>query len=333
MRRGGAGARGDWFRLLGLRRHRGRCGGRAIDEVPHHRVDEIVAAHAGEPVRGDAGEPEPDAGEAPGDGGRGVRVPAVADRPLHRPPIVLGLREGLPRRPERVDHVPPARAARPSEQLLVGCLPGVHVAGEPHPVQGAVRPLERGLAGAAQQQVPRDEDVERARDLREEVAVGHRGGAEGAVHEDLVGAVAVHERKGQDAHQRAVAVVPFADAPGLLGRHAAADPRQGGGRRPSDVEAPVAVRRVRAVVGPRNEPGRLVGRVEQLLACRASTQQRVQERQHQRAVVAPGAGRLVVSPLHPEVDTRDRGSVLELVGHAHRIADEVAPYGPREPIG
>src|SRR5918993_732651 len=70
----------------------------------------------------------------------------------------------------------------------------------------------------------------------------------------------------------------------------------------------------------------LVGRVE------AAGEQRVEEREHERPVVAPGPRRLAMRPGRPEPHLADRGRGLELVRHANGIADEVAHNGAGEPV-
>ena len=61
----------------------------------------------------------------------------------------------------------------------------------------------------------------------------------------------------------------------------------------------------------------------------AGVEQRV-ERQHQRAVIAPGARRLVVDAVAAPIDGLD--VARELVRHAERIADQVAVDGSGDAI-
>ena len=89
---------------------------------------------------------------------------------------------------------------------------------------------------------------------------------------------------------------------------------------------PITVGRVVSAPIPLERPPTEVLWVE------AVREQRVEEREHERAVVAPGARRLVVAPVTSELDRCDRCRALELVGHPDRIADQVAPDGPRESV-
>ena len=145
--------------------------------------------------------------------------------------------------------------------------------------------------------------------------------------------VASDERDRKDAHQRAVAARVLVRRPGVHGRDARGETPEGLRRRPTDVEQAVAVRRVGAVPLPRERAASLVVRVEPVRATGVGVEQRIEQRQHQRAVVAPGAGRLAVRSRCPEARPVRRPGLPELVGHAHGVADEVAPDGARQARG
>ena len=104
--------------------------------------------------------------------------------------------------------------------------------------------------GRALQQAPRDEHVQRARDLRDRVPMRDRGRAMGTGRERVVGRIRVHECDGQDPHQRPVTQVSLPSPASGLRRLAVPDPRQRLGRRVADVELAVPIGRVDASIGP-----------------------------------------------------------------------------------
>jgi len=215
--------------------------------------------------------------------GGGIGVVAQLYRGEDGVPISLVLREGVPGAPERVDHPAAALALRVASQELQGgeegAIPAPAVIGLDIGEGGGQG--ERSVALAIGQ-ASGDQDVHRAGSQALGGAVGDGAGAVGAV--DEVGGVIgrVDQRDGQDAHQRAVALAVRVGA-SLLRGHAPAQAREGGSRGIADVETALAVRRLGAGIGPGQEAVGLVIGVE------ADAAQRVEQRQRQRAIVAPGA--------------------------------------------
>ena len=123
----------------------------------------------------------------------------------------------------------------------------------------------------------------------------------------------------QDPHERAVPIVPPARRTGLLRGYPTLQAAQRLARRVADVEGPVPVGGVRTPLLPGKEAPPLVRRIE------ASREQRVEQREGERAVVAPGARRLAVGAVGAEAHLADRGWGQELVGHPDGVADEMPP--------
>ena len=145
--------------------------------------------------------------------------------------------------------------------------------------------------------------------------------------EGVVGVISPDEGDRQDPHEGTVAARPFVGRAGMLGRRPGFQGMDCLAGRVPDVEAAVAIGRVGAVPVPRQDPLGLVLRIE------ADRQQRVEEGQHQRSVVAPGPRRLPVGAGGAELDRVDLRGRPGLVGHAGRVAHEVTPDGSREPAG
>jgi hypothetical protein len=181
------------------------------------------------------------------------------------------------------------------------------------------RQRQRGLSVVARmlEQGARDEDVQRAGDLAARMAVSHAAGEMGALGKLGVSIGDVDQGERQDAHEAAVALVALAGWPCLECRHAGAQPCEGSRRGGADVEddAPDGVA---AFIGPRESTATLV------LGIEAGAEERVEQGEHQCAVVAPRAGRLVVRAVPAQLDPLD--VVAELVRHTDRIADQVAVY-------
>ena len=130
----------------------------------------------------------------------------------------------------------------------------------------------------------------------------------------------VDQRDRQDAHEAAVAlVVRIGRAAGVDGRNAGPQPMQRRGGGAADVEGAVAIGRVGALVPPRQRPASLVFGVE------ADASERVEQGEHERPIVTPGARRLVVRAMAAELDALD--VMAELVGHADRVAHQMAEDG------
>ncbi len=127
-----------------------------------------------------------------------------------------------------------------------------------------------------------------------------------------------HQRQAEDAHERAVA--EGVHGPGLIRRDAVPKARQGSRGGIADVEDG-ASGCICAGVLPVERTSGLVGRVE------AGAQQRVEQRQHQRAVVAPGARWLAVAAAPVPGHLADGLGSLELVGHPEGVAHEMSEDG------
>ena len=123
----------------------------------------------------------------------------------------------------------------------------------------------------------------------------------------------------QDPHERTVSVVPLARRTGLLCGDPTLQAPERLARGVADVEGPVPVGGVRTPLLPGEEAPPLVRRIE------TDRQQRVEQREHERAVVAPGARRLVMRALGPEAHLADPGWGQELVGHRGGFPDEMPP--------
>ena len=154
------------------------------------------------------------------------------------------------------------------------------------------------------------------------MAVGDAAGEVGALDELGVVVGRVDQRDREDAHEAAVALIMFAGASGVDRRNPGSQAAQRACRGAADVEGAVAIGGVGARIGPGEGAPTLV------LGIEADADERVEQGEHERAVVAPGAGRLVVRPVAAELDALD--VVAELVRHADRVADEVAVDGGAE---
>lgn len=132
------------------------------------------------------------------------------------------------------------------------------------------------------------------------MSMGDRGRAMRVLHEINVVNVPLHKCKWEDAHQGPIPVVELPCSAGLFGRDAASDPGERSARCASDVELAVTVGRIGLGVRPGHEALRLVRRIETGLAGSPVAQQRIQEPQHQRPVVAPRPGGLVVRAVPAE---------------------------------
>src|SRR4051794_32302325 len=98
-------------------------------------------------------------------------------------------------------------------------------------------------------------------------------------------------------------------------------------RRAADVESSVGVGRVSAVSIPLERATSLVVGVE------AAGQHRVEQREHQRPVVAPRPGRLTVRARRPEDHARGGSGWPELIRHADCVANEMPPDGAGQSLG
>jgi len=84
----------------------------------HERIDDLAAAHAGQPLSGDPANAPVDARQPTCDARGRVGVAAVRDRALDRLLVRAGSGEGIPRRPERVDHPAAPAPIGPRLQLV-----------------------------------------------------------------------------------------------------------------------------------------------------------------------------------------------------------------------
>ena len=304
-------------------------------ETVDERSGDVVAAHRGQPGRRDPVDPPPDPGQPAGDGRGRVGVVAETDRPRDRGLVGVGSLERLPRGPEGVGDVAAARSPAPGEEV-----------GRARPPAGCRRPARRAPRGrrrarrraprASARQPRREQDVEGAGDAGQRRAVGHARGGDRPVDQGRVVQAATGERHRQDPHERSVAEPVGQDAPRLLGGDARVERVDGRPGGVPDVEAPVAVGRVGALVEPAPDPPALVGRVEpdagaSTVAVRGH--ERIEQGEHEGAVVAPRAGGLAVGASSPEDDLADRLRRAELVGHAQGVAHEMAPDRALEAFG
>jgi hypothetical protein len=182
------------------------------------------------------------------------------------------------------------------------------------------------------EQLAGSEHVQRACSLCDRVSVGDRRRTVGVIDDVGVAEVSLHERERQDPHQRAVPVVLLTCPTRRLGSGALSHAAERRGRRAADVELPIAIGRVRPGIDPGEEPTGLVGRVEHGVTWPSLPKQRVKQGEHERPVVAPGAGWLVVRAVSAELDGRDLVRRLELVRHADGVPDQMAPDSPRETL-
>ena len=94
------------------------------------------------------------------------------------------------------------------------------------------------------------------------------------------------KREAQDAHERAVATRPVVGRAGIFGACPGLDGSEGRSGHVADIESPVVVGRVGLLVEPRHSPTALVSRIE------SGRQEQIEQREHERPVVAPRPGRL-----------------------------------------
>ncbi len=188
-------------------------------------------------------------------------------------------------------------------------------------LQRPSRPGEdSGAPAGARQQTPDDERVESAGHLCLDGPMGDSRCPMGQADQLLVRPRRLDEGERQDPHQRAIAVGAFVRRAGGLGRRTGAERSQRLRRRGADIESPIAIGRVLLPPVPGQSPHCLVGRIE------PDRQQRVEQGEHQRTIVAPRARRLTPCPLRAEDDLTSRRRWSEFVGHADRVAHDMAPH-------